>query len=54
MIIHLRIDMFQVSLYMSLILEHNETEEESWKVDEFSKTYFVKVTICDIVYLTFW
>ena len=41
MIIHLRIDMFQVFLYMSLILEHNETEEESRKVDEFSKTYFV-------------
>jgi len=35
MIIHLRIDMFQVFLYMSLILEHNETEEESQKVDEF-------------------
>jgi len=33
--------MFQVFLYMSLILEHNETEEESQKVDEFSKTYFV-------------
>jgi len=29
---------------MSLILEHNETEEESRKVDEFSKTYFVTPT----------
>ena len=37
--------MFQVFLYMSLILEHNETEEESQKVDEFSKTYFVTPSI---------
>ena len=37
--------MFQVFLYMSLILEHNETEEESRKVDEFSKTYFVMFLI---------
>ena len=37
--------MFQVFLYMSLILEHNETEEESRKVDEFSKTYFVRMTL---------
>ena len=42
MIIYLRIDMFQVFLYMFLILEHNETEEEWWKVNGFSRTYFVK------------